>query len=171
MSVYEFLSVVIAAGALLGVVLSLWLVRRQVMLMNDQTRQLRDAMSISAESALDGLLLNVTQLYLEHPELRPIFNEREALEPLRLADPETHYRACALAEALLDAVERALNFERRGLSEPADLLREWTYDSFRHSAFLRGWLDDHRSWYSERLTAILDEVTAERAETAPTAAR
>jgi hypothetical protein len=161
LTIYELITVGISATALLAVVVSLWFLRGQVRMMSEQTRQLRLTLEMSAESAVDVMFVAVTQAYLEYPALRPIFNEREALTAVAPLDHEATYRASALAEMLLDAIERALNFKRKDLAETADGLQAWIRDSFRNSAFLRAWFATRRSWYSSDIGAILDDVEAE----------
>jgi hypothetical protein len=116
---------------------------------------------MSAESALDALFVVVTQAYLDHPTLRPIFNERDARGLLPTLEEDMTHRANAVAETLLDAMERATKFSDRGLSGASDSLNTWILDSFRHSAFLRAWLDAHATWYAPQLTALMAQVTAE----------
>ena len=160
MTSYDILSISISILGLLAVVVSIWFLRSQVRIMADQTRRLTDTLEMSAETALDGLFVVVTQAYLDHPELRPIFNERESLGNVEIAGDDMRYRANALAETLLDAMERALNFSSQGVSPIIGSLRIWIEDSFRDSTFLREWLAAHRSWYPV-LVPILDRVHAE----------
>jgi hypothetical protein len=70
-------------------------------------------------------------------------------------------RASALAETPLDAMERVLVFQDRGLPETAAALKAWIYDSLRHSSFLRTWPGQHKSWYPPSLHDILAEVATE----------
>ena len=97
------------------------------------------------------MLTAVTQAYLAHPELRPIFDERETttVRLPELAD-ETRFRASAL-RSLCDSMERALLLEVRKISLGAAPLRPWIYDSFRNSSFLRDWLNGRKEWYSDEL--------------------
>ena len=161
MSVYEWASVSISVVGLLAVVVSLGFVRYQMRMMAQQTMRLSDALETSAESALDALFVVVAQAYLDHPKLRPVFNELEAVEPLPTLDEDMAHRASAVAETLLDAMERAIKFADRGLPSASDSLNAWILDSFRHSAFLRSWLGTHATWYTPRLTALLAQATAE----------
>ncbi|RSM64983.1 hypothetical protein DMB66_18115 [Actinoplanes sp. ATCC 53533] len=161
MSAYEWTSVTVSAIGLLAVIVSLGFVRYQVQIMAQQTERLSHALETSAESALDALFVVVTQAYLEHPTLRPIFNERDAHGALPPLDEDMTYRANAVAETLLDAMERAMKFSDRGLSGASESLNAWILDSFRYSAFLRGWLDAHATWYAPRLTALLAQATKE----------
>jgi Tfp pilus assembly protein PilN len=158
---YEWLTVCVSACALLAVIVSIWFLRGQVKVMSEQTKQLRQSLEMSAESAIDELFMVVTQAYLAHPELRPIFNEREAVAAHAVLDEETRHRASALAETLLDAIDRALYFRARNLPGSALSLQAWTLDSLRYSAFLRAWLADRRSWYSPEMSAMLERVESE----------
>src|SRR2546421_4032157 len=161
MSAYEWASVSISVVGLLAVIVSLGFVQYQVKIMAQQTERLSHALETSAESALDALFVVVTQAYLDHPTLRPIFNERDARGSLPTLDEDMTHRANAVAETLLDAMERAMKFSDRGLSGASDSLNAWILDSFRYSAFLRSWLDAHAAWYAPRLTALIAQVTAE----------
>jgi hypothetical protein len=158
MSVYELSSVGISATGLLAVIVSLGFIRSQVRMMAAQTQRLTDALEMSAESALDGLFIVVTQAYVDHPELRPVFNELEAVGSLPTLDEGMTYRANAIAEMLLDAMERAIKFSNSGLGAASDALNAWILDSFRNSAFLRGWLTAHGAWYAPQLKAVLAQV-------------
>ncbi|GIJ38276.1 hypothetical protein Vwe01_16010 [Micromonospora andamanensis] len=130
--------------------------------MAEQTQRLSQAMETSAESALDALFVVVTQAYLEYPVLRPIFNEREAAGPVPTLDIDMTYRANALAETLLDAMDRAMMFSERGFSGASTSLDAWIVDSFRHSAFLRRWYAEHAGWYGPRMDALLVKAGADR---------
>ncbi|MEU6020809.1 hypothetical protein [Micromonospora sp. NPDC047134] len=129
--------------------------------MAEQTQRLSQTMDTSAESALDALFVVVTQAYLEYPALRPIFNEREAIGPIPALDIDMTYRANALAEALLDAMDRSMIFSDRGLSSASAALDAWIIDSFRHSGFLRAWFTHHSNWYGSKLGALMVKATAE----------
>ncbi|GIM64414.1 hypothetical protein Aau02nite_10230 [Amorphoplanes auranticolor] len=161
MSAYEWTSVTVSIVGLLAVIVSLRFIRYQVRMMAQQTDRLSHALETSAESALDALFVVVTQAYLDHPRLRPIFNERDAIGASPALDEDTTYRANAVAEILLDAMERAMKFTDRGLGGASDSLDAWILDSFRYSAFLRGWLDAHASWYAPELTALLARARQE----------
>src|SRR5437899_2656556 len=105
MTLYDVLSVSISLLGLLAVLVSIWFLRGQVKIMSDQTHRLTDTLQMSAESALDALFVVVTQAYLDHPALRPIFNEHESTREVKATDDDTRFRANALAETLLDAME------------------------------------------------------------------
>lgn len=167
MTLYEAVTAATSIGALLAVSISVWLFRRQLKIMSDQNAHLTQALEMSAESALDVLFVTVTQAYLEHPELRSLFNEGEnGLDPAP-PDRASLQRAAAVAETLSDAMERSLRFEDEGLPQIAAPLRQWIEDSFRQSRFLREWLSAHRRWYDDSLLAVLDSVEHERATAKP----
>jgi hypothetical protein len=162
MSFYEVLTLTVSFSAVVAVAISVWMLQRQLRLMGEQTSQLGHTLQLSAESALDTLLMFVSEAYLSYPELRPIFNEDEACGEVRVDDSFVRHRASALAETLADVMERALKFQTSGVSEwPATALEPWIRDSFRRSTFYREWLDQHRNWYSPSLLVIRDEMQGE----------
>lgn len=139
--------------------------RNQIRLMTEQNAQLTRALELSAESDLDALFVAITQAYIDHPDLRSIFNEGEAgLEPI-VPDRHALQRASALAEALCDSMERSLKFEHEGLPEITEALRAWVEDSFRRSGFLRQWLHEHKRWYASLLVDVLHDVEHELSTT------
>jgi hypothetical protein len=154
MTVYEVATTTTSVLGLLAVIGSILLVRRQLGVMSDQTRRFTESLQISAESALDNQLLFVSQSYVDHPDLRSIFNEHEQIDKPKQLDRQLQLRANAVAEVLLDAMERGMRFESQELHS-GSLLRSWTEDSIRGSSFLRAFLAEHRTWYSPELVALL----------------
>jgi hypothetical protein len=160
MTRYETTSLVMSLLGLTAVVASIWFLRGQVRLMSEQTRRLNDTLQMSAESALDSLFVFITQAYMDHPNLRPVFNEGESHLRFEDLSQDDQLRANALAESLLDAMERAIRFREEGLSSSGPLHR-WIEDSLRDSTFLRTWLREHATWYLPELSALFrDEPTA-----------
>jgi hypothetical protein len=161
-SPYEKVASAVAFVALLGLIASLWLLRQQLKTLIDQTRHVRKSVDVAAEAAIDTLFTTITQAYLAHPELRPIFDERETTTalPAELSD-ETRFRASALAEALCDSMERGILLEDRKISMGVAPLRPWIFDSFRYSRFFRDWLHARREWYTDNLLDILSKVEDE----------
>lgn len=116
----------------------------------------------SAVDTLDTLHVVVTQAYLDHPELRAVFNEGEnGIQPREL-DRQTQLRAAAIAETLCDAMERALAGRDKRMPEVTDGLMPWIEDSFRKSGFLRTWLRSRRGWYGDALFGVLEHIESER---------
>lgn len=90
MTIYESLSLLISVAGSIGVILSL-LLNRQTGIFS---RQLRESLSQS----MTNYTLEISRLFLEHPDLRPYFFEGQLID-------ESHYdylRAEALAEVILD---------------------------------------------------------------------
>jgi hypothetical protein len=91
MTVYEITSATIAMLGLAAVIASILLVWRQLhVMMRDQTRRFTDSLHISAESALDTQLLFVSRVYIDHSELRGLFNEGESPKERGLAPLSPH---------------------------------------------------------------------------------
>ena len=108
MTTFEALSVATALMSLLIVGVSVWILKTQ-------TNNLQKAFEDQTESSTDVLLVAVTQAYLDHPSLRPVFNEREAGKTPQHLDDDTRFRASAMAELLADAMDRILRVgELRG---------------------------------------------------------
>jgi len=156
MTRYETVSILVSALGLASVIVSLWFLRGQVKLMREQTRRLNETLELSAESTLDSLFIFITQAYMDHPKLRSVFNESEG--PTRFEDltDDDKLRANALAESLLDAMERSLRLHRQGVSSPG-LLVPWIEGSLRGSRFLREWLRMHAGWYQPELLSLIPE--------------
>jgi hypothetical protein len=156
MSTYETITGVTSIGALLAVFASIWMLRRQLIIMERQNRQLDTSLELSTSASLDELYMVATQAFLAHPDLRALFHEDEAA-PTRL-DRETRLRANALAETIADGMEQTLELERVGMSGVTESLQAWTIDSLRYSEFLRTWINTHQRWHSDRLLKLLAEV-------------
>ncbi len=97
MSVYAVISIVTSVGALIAVGISVWMLRGQLEIMGSQTAQLQRTLELSAESSLDALFMLVTQAYLDHPELRCVFNEDETNGNSRALTQDATLRTGALA--------------------------------------------------------------------------
>lgn len=151
------MSAVTSVGALVAVSISVWMLRTQLSKMSEQNDQLAQAFRQSASATLDELFIHVTHAYLEHPELRCVFNEGEGgLYPLPLERADI-LRANAIAEAICDSMERTLELDDSGLPDVVDSLRNWISDSLAASSFLRNWLHEHRRWYGTALLGLLDD--------------
>src|SRR5260370_37086825 len=91
MTIFEVFSLVISLAGSVGVVFSLWLLYRQAGIFH---RQLMESVSQS----VTNYSLEVSRLFLQHPDLRPYFF---AGQPIDESHPD-YLRAEAVAEVMLD---------------------------------------------------------------------
>src|SRR5689334_10271066 len=91
MTVYESLSLLIAVAGSIGVIVSLWLLRRQ-------TDVFRSQLMESVSQSLTNYSLEVSRLFLQNPDLRPYFFDNKVMEE---SHPD-YLRAEAVAEVILD---------------------------------------------------------------------
>ena len=105
---------------------------------------------IARTAAMDAAYVPVSQAFLTHPELRPIFYEDDEGDSRLpdLGDPATRLRASVVAEQMCDALEQSLGRDRAGR-----LVRAFIGDAFDNSAYLTTWLLRHEKWYDKRLVA------------------
>src|SRR5260221_6436040 len=91
MTTYETLSLVISILGSIGVIASLWLIYRQTGVFS---RQLAE----SVTQSLTDYALEISRLFLQHPDLRPYFFEGQTID----ASHPDYLRAEAVAEVILD---------------------------------------------------------------------
>lgn len=158
MTLYEALSAFTSAASLVVVAVTVLMLRSQLKIMAAQTRQLQATLEISAEASLDNLLVAVSDWTIQHPELRPIFNDPSiAAADLAQLDDDTKHRADAVAESMADAMERALRLQSKDL--PGQHISRWVDDTVRTSLYFRSWLETHQAWYDDLLTDRLQEYS------------
>jgi hypothetical protein len=165
MSLYEGVAAVTSVGALIAVYVTVWMLRRQLKIMELQNKHVLTSLKLSTEGSLDQLYSVITQAYLDYPELRAIFHEDEGNSEQGALDERTLLRANALAEAITDGMEKTLELPHVGMSDLSASLSAWTADSLRYSSFLRAWLADHRDWYSDSLLDLLRRIERDRGAT------
>src|SRR5438477_4270833 len=102
MTIFEGLSLLISLAGSIGVVVSLWLLYRQTGIFN---RQLMESVAQSVTS----YSLEISRLFLQHPDLRPYFFSGQTIEE---SHPD-YLRAEAVAEVILDIFWTMSNEARR----------------------------------------------------------
>ena len=144
MTWYESIAAITSIGALVTVSASIWMLRRQLLIMQAQNEHVLTSLRLSTEASIDGLYSTVTRAYIDFPELRAVFREDESTSthPVEL-DEAMRLRANAIAEAISDTMDRTLELPDAGLNSITDSLSPWMVDSLRNSSFLREWLHNH----------------------------
>jgi hypothetical protein len=168
MTWYESIAAITSIGALATVAVSIWMLRKQLIIMQAQNEHLLTSLRLSTEAYIDGLYATVTQAYMDYPELRALFREDESTstQPVEI-DEATRLRANALAEAISDTMDRTLELPNAGLNSITDSLSPWIVDSLRHSSFLREWIHSHKPWFDGPLIDLLHQVERTSGDAAP----
>ncbi len=111
----------------------------------------RSSVSVSNYGDATELTLDIDRLFIEHPELRPLFYENAAVD----ASVDRN-RALAVAEFVIDAFECLWDMAKT--YEPVDRTAwsDYIADMFRQSPILRGFYDACPAWYPA-ITSWLEE--------------
>lgn len=168
MTWYESIAAITSIGALVTVSASIWMLRRQLLIMQAQNEHLLTSLRLSTEASIDGLYSTVTRAYIDFPELRAVFREDESTSthPVEL-DEAMRLRANAIAEAISDTMDRTLELPDAGLNSITDSLSPWMVDSLRNSSFLREWLHNHGPRFDRPLLDLLRQVERSSGDAAP----
>jgi hypothetical protein len=158
MTTYETLSLVISILGSIGVIVSLWIWNRQTRIFN---RQLMEGLSQS----LTSHALEISRIFLQHPELRPYFFDGQVIEE---SHPD-YLRAEAVAEVMLDIFWTMGNQARRvGTvggkeftdTEARDQWAMYMGDVFASSPILCSFLTKRKVWYGAEMARAMEHGLA-----------
>lgn len=155
MTAFEVISLLISLAGSIGVVVSLFLVYRQTTIFN---RQLMESVSQS----VTNYSLEVSRLFLQHPDLRPYFF---AGQPIEESHPD-YLRAEAVAEVMLDIFWTMMSEVKHmpDASWTDEAAREqWTNymgDCFATSPLLTNFLRRRQDWYGADMVRRMEEGLA-----------
>ncbi len=155
MTIFEVLSLLISLAGSVGVVFSLWLLYRQTGIFN---RQLMESVAQSVTS----YSLEVSRLFLQHPDLRPYFFDGQAIEE---SHPD-YLRAEAVAEVMLDIFWTMMSEAERiqdSSFKNAEGRVQWAIymgDCFANSPLLTSFLRKRQEWYGPAMLNRMEEGLA-----------
>ena len=111
MSASEVVSLAVSSSALVAVVVSNVFYARQAREMRTQTLNASRDLALSAHESMKTWYIEIGRIFIEHPELRPLFYADERNGPLVEPSTANRLRAATVAEHLLDSMEDAADFE------------------------------------------------------------
>jgi hypothetical protein len=154
MSTYEAISLLISIAGSLGVIYSLWLLNRQTSIFN---RQLMEGITAN----MTGYSLEISRLFLQHPDLRPYFFSGQTIED---GHPD-YLRAEAVAEVILDIFWTMGSQARRIQGEFANpgaraLWENYVRDCFATSPILTKFLTMRKDWYGQEMVVLMEQGQA-----------
>jgi len=161
MTTYEVISLLISIASSVGVIYSLWLLNRQTGIFN---RQLMEGISAS----MTGYSLEISRIFLEHPDLRPYFFAGQTIEN---GHPD-YLRAEAIAEVILDIFWTMSSQARRyqsDLSNPEArvLWENYVRDCFATSPVLSNFLTMRKDWYGREMVILMEQGLAGTRQPSP----
>lgn len=155
MTAYESVSLVISVIGFIGVIISLWLLNRQTGVFKSQLME-------SLAQSMTDYSLEISRLFLQHPDLRPYFFEGQVINE---GHPD-YRRAEALAEVILDIfwIMMAQAKRVRGREFRNEETRtQWAIymgDCFATSPLLSSFLTKRKEWYGPELISRMEQGMA-----------
>ena len=155
MTTYETISILISIAGSVGVIASLWLLSRQTRVFN---RQLLEGISQS----MMGYSLEISRLFLEHPDLRPYFFSGKTIHE---SHPD-YLQAEAVAEVMLDIFWTMMSQARRIQDDEytnEETRAQWALyigDCFASSPLLTSFLIKRKDWYGNDMMRYLEQGLA-----------
>jgi hypothetical protein len=134
MGEYEWISTIAAAVALIGAGYTIFYSRSQL--------------RYAAITQPAQLTLQVDQIFLQHPLLRPYFYDSTPVPAVEAA-PEMHHRIYAAAEFYLDVLEYILSGVKNYNKRDRESYREWIHDVFAGSPVMQELYLDNERWYPD----------------------
>jgi hypothetical protein len=108
----------------------------------------RRSFRITAYHGASDRALQMDQVFIQHPLLRPYFAGGEPVPPLD-GDPELHHRVLAVAEYVVDILEDCWDNEDCYAGADRDAWMRWIYEVFESSPAARDLFADNVSWYPQ----------------------
>ena len=106
----------------------------------------RRTLHVTTYQGATALALQMDQIFIEHPLLRPYFYS-QAPVPDEADDPETHHRVLATAEFVLDILECIWDHEKSYDPDDRESWKDWIHDVFLGSPACREWYVENIAWY------------------------
>src|SRR5258708_7574191 len=153
MTTFESLSLLISIAGSIGVIISLWLIHRQT---GGFSRQLME----SVTQSVTDYALEISRLFLQHPDLRPYFFAGQTIEE---SHPD-YLRAEAVAEVMLDIFWTMMTQVKRIESQSAEFTNNearltweiYVGDCFATSPILTGFLTKRKDWYGQEMITRME---------------
>lgn len=161
MTTYESLSLLISIAGSIGVIVSLWLLKRQ-------TGVFRSQLMESLSQSLTSYSLEISRLFLQQPDLRPYFF---AGQPIEEGHPD-YLRAEAVAEVILDIfwimMVQAKRVRGREFTDEETRVQWAIYmgDCFATSPILTSFLTKRKEWYGQEMMSRMEQGLARARQTA-----
>ena len=105
---------------------------------------------------ISDMMLEVDQLFLGHPELRPYFYESRA--PEQDIDLLFLGRIRSVAEFLTDFIDNGIEQKRYFSNKSWQTWRNFIISLYQTSPALSTHLDAHPDWYTDELMALANEA-------------
>ncbi len=155
MTTYEILSLIFSVAGSIGLIVSLWLLYRQTSIFN---RQLMESLTHS----ITNYSLEISRLFLIHPDLRPYFFGGKAIAE----DHPDYLRAEAVAEVILDIFWTMMSEAKRirgseyAVKESREQWGAYVDSCFATSPILASFLTKRKDWYGPELYSRMERGLA-----------
>lgn len=162
MSLADWLTLGLLTATVSGVITSFYFLYRQQGLLASQTESLRISLRTAGGASLHEWHMQISQVLLSHPNLRPFIYEGRDPAAVELSS-ESVQRLDVLVEALLDTFEHALWLEDQGadLRGGADAWDAYMRDIIGNSPAVKNYLLAHKDWYDRRLLDLAEPKARE----------
>lgn len=152
-TLFELLSLVVSVAGFVLVIISIYLLRRQLSIAD---RGLRESWLIPLKTQQ----LEIDKLFIDRPHLRKYFYEAEIVSDSKT---DEYAQVAATAEYILDHLAGVIS-QRTADGKPltSTIWREYMKDSFINSPALCMILEKHRRWYPKELYDIKEEALNNR---------
>lgn len=155
MSLYELLSLLVAAGGFISVVVSLYLLIKQTKIAQYNLREVLLSSLIDQEQEID-------RLFVASPEMRKYFYDNIEVSKDNAIDYD---RASAISECLLDYFATMIyNKNTNSNVFSLDRWERFMIDSFSNSPILRATIDEYKDWYPDQLYQIKQKAAINRSK-------
>jgi hypothetical protein len=160
MTLYERFDLIVSAAGFLGLVVSIGILIAQTHQVALQSRSSARALESNAFDASAAATFKIDSIFTENSDLRKYFYDSE-VPPHPDRD-----RVLAVAELLLDYFDYVLLQQQRpGLRHPHNFWSEqYLIDLFSESHILCEYLEQRKSWFSDELTAVMNQGMERRRE-------
>jgi len=159
MSLYELLSLIIAAAGFIVVAITLIILIKQVGQMTIQTKYVAKSLKVSAYESVANQMVMVDEVFIRQPEFRPYFYSGKCINK----DDADYDKVVAIAELILDVSDSVLIQSKQFPQVwPQRWWGEYIIDSFSNSPLLCEYLSTLQNWYTKDLIALMRKGEARR---------
>jgi len=149
-STLDWVSTFVALAALVALIVNLALLR-------GQNKTIASTLDVTAQAEIQTSFFQVSEIFIQHPELRPHFYEDEQAAAQLSRDDQL--RAFVVAEMLLDVFDAVTDAKKRLPKEdPVIVWDRYIEDALRNSQFLRDYAIRRRDWYDTRFVELVERI-------------
>jgi len=158
-TLYELLTLIVSIGGFATVIVTIILLIKQTKEIATQTKYVAESLRSSAYGVIAAQVFDTDKIFIDCPELRPIFYSSKDVEE---NDP-LYNKAMAVAEFILDYFESAL-LQNKYFPQvwPIPVWEEYIIDSFAQSPVLCRYLSSKKGWYVDKLVDLMEQGEARR---------